>query len=67
MERPNVNDDFPYGVDRRIVAISYGAGGRVPIHRRLDAFADWRLIVTGGDASEMAVLGPLRAGVAFRF
>lgn len=67
MERPNVNDRFPYGVDRRIAAIYYGAGARVPIHRRLDAFADWRLIVTGDDASEMAVLGPVRAGIAFRF
>ncbi len=67
MERPNINDYFPYGVDRRIVATYFGAGVRVPIHRRLDGFADWRLIVTGDDASEMAVLGPLRAGVAFRF
>ena len=67
MERPNVNDVFPYGVDRRIVAIYYGAGARVPVHRRLDAFVDWRLIVTGDDASEMAVLGPVRAGVALRF
>jgi hypothetical protein len=67
MERPNVNEVFPYGVDRRIVAIYYGAGARVPIHRRFDAFADWRLIVTGDDASEMAVLGPIRAGVALRF
>jgi hypothetical protein len=67
MERPNVNDAFPYGVDRRIVAIYYGTGARVPVHRRFDAFADWRLIVTGDDASEMAVLGPIRAGVALRF
>jgi hypothetical protein len=67
MERPNVNELFPFGVDRRIVAIYYGAGARVPVHRRLDAFADWRLIVTGDDASEMAVLGPVRAGVALRF
>ena len=67
VERPNVNEFFPYGVDRKIVAIYYGAGARVPILRRLDAFADWRLIVTGDDAAEMAVLGPLRAGIAFRF
>ena len=67
MERPNVNELFPYGVDRKIAAIYYGGGARIPIHRRLDAFADWRLIVTGDDASEMAVLGPLRAGIAFRF
>jgi hypothetical protein len=67
VERPNVNDFFPYGIDRNIVAISYGGGARIPIHRRLDAFADWRLIITGDDAAEMAVLGPLRAGVAFRF
>ena len=67
VERPNVNAAFPYGVDRSIAVVFYGGGARVPIHRRLDAFADWRLIVTGDDAAEMAVLGPLRAGVAFRF
>jgi len=47
--------------------IYYGGGARIPIHRRLDAFADWRLIITGDDAAEMAVLGPLRSGIAFRF
>jgi hypothetical protein len=67
VERPNVNEFFPHGIDRAIVAIYYGAGARIPIHRRLDAFADWRLIITGDDAAEMAVLGPLRAGIAFRF
>jgi hypothetical protein len=67
VERPNVNDFFPHGIDRKIVVIYYGAGARVPIHRRLDAFADWRLIITGDDAAEMAVLGPVRAGLAFRF
>ena len=67
MEYPNINAFFPYGVDRKIVVIYYGGGARIPIHRRLDAFADWRLIITGDDASEMAVLGPLRAGLAFRF
>jgi len=67
MERPNVNELFPYGVDRKIVAIYYGAGARIPLHRRFDAFADYRLIITGDDAAEMAVLGPLRAGITFRF
>jgi hypothetical protein len=67
VERPHVNEFFPHGVDRKIMVISYGAGARVPIHRRLDAFADYRLIITGDDAAEMAVLGPLRAGIAFRF
>ena len=67
VERPNVNRLFPHGVDRNIVVIYYGPGARIPIHRRLDAFADWRLIITGDDAAEMAVLGPLRAGIAFRF
>lgn len=67
MERPNVNAYFPYGVDRPITVVYFGAGVRVPVHRRIDAFADWRLIITGDDAAEMAVLGPLRAGVAFRF
>jgi hypothetical protein len=67
MERPNVSEYFPYGVDRRIVAIYYGGGARIPLHRRFDAFADYRLIVTADDGSEMAVLGPLRAGIAFRF
>ena len=67
VERPNVNEFFPHGIDRPIVAIYYGAGVRIPLHRRLDASADWRFIVTGDDAAEMAVLGPLRAGLAFRF
>jgi hypothetical protein len=67
IERPNVNEFFPHGVDRSIVVIYYGAGVRIPLHRRLDAYSDWRLIVTGDDAAEMAVLGPLRAGIAFRF
>jgi hypothetical protein len=67
VERPNVNELFPHGIDRTIFVIYYGGGARIPIHRRLDAFADWRLIITGDDAAEMAVLGPLRAGIAFRF
>ena len=67
VERPNVNELFPHGVDRKIAVIYYGGGARIPIHARLDALADWRLIVTGDDAAEMAVLGPLRAGIAFRF
>jgi hypothetical protein len=67
IERPNVNEFFPHGIDRQIVVIYYGGGARIPIHRRLDAFAVWRLIITGDDAAEMAVLGPLRAGIAFRF
>ena len=67
VERPNVNEFFPHGIDRKIVVIYYGGGARIPIHRRLDAFADWRLMITGDDAAEMAVLGPLRAGIAFRF
>jgi hypothetical protein len=67
VERPNVNEFFPHGIDRNIIAIYYGGGARIPIHRRLDAFADFRIIITGDDAAEMAVLGPLRAGIAFRF
>jgi hypothetical protein len=67
VERGNVNEFFPHGGESKIVVIYYGAGARVPIHRRLDAFVDWRLIITGDDAAEMAVLGPLRAGIAFRF
>ena len=57
VERPDVNEYFPHGIDRNIVVIYYGAGARVPIHRRLDAFVDWRLIITGDDAAEMAVWG----------
>jgi hypothetical protein len=67
VERPNVNEFFPHGIDRNIVVIYYGGGARMPIHRRLDTFVDWRLVITGDDAAEMAVLGPLRGGMAFRF
>ena len=38
-----------------IVVIYYGTGARISMNRRLDAFADWRLIITGDDAAEMAV------------
>jgi hypothetical protein len=38
VERPNVNEFFPHGVDRTIVVIYYGAGARIRIHRGLDAF-----------------------------
>ena len=31
VERPNINEFFPHGVDRRIVVIYYGAGARIPI------------------------------------
>jgi opacity protein-like surface antigen len=67
VERPNVNRFFPHAADSNIFVIYYGAGARIPIHRRLDVFADWRLIVTADEGAEMAVLGPLRAGIAFRF
>jgi hypothetical protein len=67
VERPNVNELFPYGVDRNMVAVYYGGGARIPIHRRLDTFVDWRLIIMGDDAAEMAVVGPVRAGISVRF
>jgi hypothetical protein len=67
MERPNVNPAFPHAVDRRIVATYAGGGARVRLHRRLDAFADVRFIIMGDDAAEMAVLAPVRAGIALRF
>ena len=67
MERPNVNATFPHGVDRGIVAIYSGGGARVRLHRRVDAFADVRFIIMGDDAAEMAVLAPVRAGIAVRF
>jgi hypothetical protein len=67
IERPNVNELFPHGVDRGMVAFYYGPGARIPVHRRVDAFVDWRLIIMADDAAEMAVLGPLRFGLAFRF
>lgn len=67
LERPTISAYFPYGENRRIVVVYYGAGARVPLGRRVDVFADWRLIVTGDDAAEMAVIGPIRFGVALRF
>ena len=63
VERPNVNEFFPHGVDRPIVMIYYGGGA----HSRPPAPADWGFVITGDDAAEMAVLGPLRAGIRFRF
>lgn len=67
VERPHISAYFPYGIDRKIFAIYCGGGARIPIHRRLDAFADWRAIITMDEDSEMGGAGPLRAGLAFRF
>jgi hypothetical protein len=65
VERHN-KEFFPHG-DKFVVVICSGGGARIPIHRRLDAFVDWRLIVTMDEDSEMGGLEPLRAGLAFRF
>ena len=71
VSNPTVNEFFPGPARHDIDAVYFGAGARVPVHRRLDAFADMRIIVTvstsGTSRSEMGIHGPLRAGLAWRF
>ena len=66
--RPNVNEFFPTRVSQDIALLFAGAGVRVPLARRLSAFADVRFALQVG-RSEAGVYGfaPLRAGLAWRF
>lgn len=64
--RPTVNDVFPNRVTNKAWLLLFGAGARVTLTRRLSAFADVRAGVQG-ELDVIALLVPIRAGVAFRF
>jgi hypothetical protein len=64
--RPTVNDVFPDRVSNRAWLLLFGGGARVALTTRLSAFADVRVGIQG-ELDVIALLVPIRAGVAFRF
>jgi hypothetical protein len=68
ISRPNVNEFFPDKNERNIHVFYWGAGVRIPIQPRLDAFVDGRLIMALEARSDyFGVRYPVRAGLAWRF
>jgi hypothetical protein len=68
ISRPNVNEFFPHNNDRDIHVFYYGAGVRIPVRPRLDAFVDTRFIMALEAKSDyFGVRFPVRAGIAWRF
>ena len=68
VSRSNQSDLFPDRRDYDTAVFYYGGGARIPIRRQLDAFVDWRVIwSTEARSDYLAVRGPLRAGLAWRF
>lgn len=64
--RPTVNDVFPDRVSNKAWLLLFGGGARVALTTRLSAFADVRVGIQG-ELDVIALLVPIRAGVAFRF
>jgi hypothetical protein len=68
ISRPSVNEFFPHPNDRNIHVIYYGAGARVPLGPRFDAFVDGRFIMQVEAKSDyFGVRFPVRGGIAWRF
>lgn len=68
ISRPSVNEFFPDKNDRKIQVIHYGAGVRIPVRPRLDAFVDARVIMALEARSDyFGVRLPVRAGIGWRF
>jgi hypothetical protein len=68
ISRPNVNEFFPDKNERDIHVFYYGAGVRIPLRPRLDAFVDARVIMALEARSEyFGVRLPVHAGIALRF
>ena len=68
ISRPSVNEFFPDANERNIQVIYYGAGVRVPLGRRFDAFVDGRIIMqVEGKSDYLGVRFPVRGGIAWRF
>jgi hypothetical protein len=66
VSRPNVNDRFPDAVSNDAWLLFYGGGVRVPLTRRFSAFAEGRAGIQG-ERDVIALLLPIRVGVAWRF
>ncbi len=68
ISRPSVNEFFPDANERKIQVIYYGAGARVPLGPRFDAFVDGRIIMqVEGKSDYFGVRFPVRGGIAWRF
>lgn len=68
VSRPNVNEFFPERNDRNISVLYYGAGVRIPIRPRIDAFVDGRFTMAVEAKSDyFGVRYPVRAGLSWRF
>jgi hypothetical protein len=68
ISRPSVNEFFPEPNERNIQVIYYGAGVRMPLGPRLDAFVDGRVIMALEARSDyFGVRFPVRGGLAWRF
>jgi len=68
ISRPSVNEFFPDANERNIQVIYYGAGARVPLGPRFDAFVDGRIIMQlEGKSDYFGVRFPVRGGIALRF
>jgi hypothetical protein len=68
VSRPNVNEFFPDRHERNIQVLYYGAGARIPVRPRLDAFVDTRIIMAvEAESDYLGVRYPVRAGIAWRF
>lgn len=68
LSRPSVNEFFPHPNERNIHVIYYGAGARVPLGPRFDAFVDGRFIMLVEARSDyFGVRFPVRGGIAWRF
>jgi hypothetical protein len=68
ISRPTVNEFFPEPNERNIQVIYYGAGVRVPLTPRFDAFVDARIIMAVEATSDyFGVRLPVRGGIAWRF
>lgn len=67
--QPNVNETFPDPVESTPVGVIVGgAGVRVPIGRRVEAFADARFVFhVGLERDDLSIAYPVRGGVAWRF
>jgi hypothetical protein len=67
--RPNDDDQFPgEGTTGGVRAVFLGGGLHVPIRRRLNIFAEFRMMLVGEVEGEgLLGAGPLRAGLAWRF
>ena len=66
--RPNVDATFPMRSESDVVSPFAGGGLHVPLGDHLLLFGDWRLmLVIGREADNLSALGPVRAGLSWKF